>query len=89
MSLLDSFYDAHEEPVNRACHGLAALCFFGAAGCLLRGRPGRALRWTLTGTALIAAGHALEGRPPAIVDYWRRKPRKVPRKPRRRAKPSS
>jgi hypothetical protein len=84
MKFIDALFDTHKDPVNRACHGLGALCVLGAASSLFSGRRLRALGWAALGAAFIGAGHAAEGEPPALVAYWRRKPRKVPRKPRRR-----
>jgi len=84
MTFLETFLDAHKHPVNRACHGLAALCFLSAAGNALTGRWKKALSMTVTGSVMIGIGHAVEGDPPAFVKHWNHKPRKVPRKPRRR-----
>ncbi len=84
MPFPETFLKVHTHPVNRVCHGLAALCFLKAAGNILTGRWKKALSMTITGSLMIGIGHAVEGEPPAFVKHWRRKPRKVPRKPRRR-----
>jgi len=70
--------------MNPAFQGLAGLCFLSAATNLLSGRWKKALAMTITGSAILGVGNAVENELPPLIKQWNRKPRKIPRKPRRR-----